>query len=50
MGWSCESKTSLPKYLGTEESDYIYEATRIMMMGAVQRVYNPDVSLNIWSV
>ena len=31
----------LPKYLGTEESDYIYEATRIMMMGAVQRVYNP---------
>ena len=31
----------LPRYLGTEESEYIYEATRIMMMGAVNRVFNP---------
>ena len=31
----------LPRYLGTEESDYVYEATRIMMMGAVERVFNP---------
>lgn len=31
----------LPRYLGTDESDYIFEATRIMMMGAVHRVYNP---------
>lgn len=31
----------LPKYLGAEESDYIFEATRIMMMGAIERVYHP---------
>lgn len=31
----------LPRYLGTDESNYIFEATRIMMMGAVHRVYNP---------
>ena len=31
----------LPRYLGAEESDYIYEATRIMMMGAITRVYHP---------
>lgn len=31
----------IPRYLGAEESDYIYEATRIMMMGAIERVYHP---------
>ena len=31
----------LPRYLGTDESNYIFEATRIMMMGEVHRVYHP---------
>lgn len=31
----------LPRYLGAEESDYVFEATRVMLMGAINRVYNP---------
>lgn len=31
----------LPKYLGTEESDYIFEATRLLMLGAINRVFDP---------
>lgn len=31
----------LPRYLGAEECEYTYEATRIMLMGAISRVFNP---------
>ena len=43
LKWDGKSRLRylLPRYLGTDESDYIFEATRIMMMGAVHRVYNP---------
>ncbi|MFR3835902.1 MAG: VapE domain-containing protein [Eubacterium sp.] len=43
LEWDGKSRLRylLPRYLGTDESDYIFEATRIMMMGAVHRVYNP---------
>lgn len=32
-----------PRYLGIPESDYTYEATRLMMMGAVHRVFYPGI-------
>ena len=32
-----------PRYLGLPESDYTYEATRLMMMGAVHRVFYPGI-------
>ena len=43
LEWDGKSRLRylLPRYLGTDESDYIFEATRIMMMGAVYRVYHP---------
>lgn len=43
LEWDGKSRLRylLPRYLGTDESDYIFEATRIMMMGAVHRVYHP---------
>lgn len=43
LEWDGKSRLRylLLRYLGTDESDYIFEATRIMMMGAVHRVYNP---------
>lgn len=31
----------MPRYLGAEESDYTYEATRLMMLGAINRVFTP---------
>lgn len=31
----------LPKYLGAEKSDYTTEATKITMLGAIERVHNP---------
>lgn len=30
-----------PRYLGSEQSDYVYEATKLMMLGAISRVYTP---------
>ena len=43
LEWDGKSRLRylLPRYLGTDESYYIFEATRIMMMGAVYRVYHP---------
>lgn len=32
-----------PRYLGIPETDYTYEATRLMMMGAVHRVFYPGI-------
>ena len=32
-----------PRYLGTPETDYTYEATRLMMMGAAHRVFYPGI-------
>ena len=31
----------LPRYLGADECEYTYEATRIMLMGAISRVFHP---------
>lgn len=31
----------LPKYLGAERSEYVYEATLLMMLGAICRVFSP---------
>lgn len=31
----------LPRYLGAYECEYTYEATRIMLMGAISRVFHP---------
>ena len=31
----------LPRYLGAEKNEYTYEATRILFMGAISRVFHP---------
>lgn len=31
----------LPRYLGAEESEYVYEATKLIMLGGISRVFNP---------
>ena len=37
----------LPKYLGAEESDYVYEMTKLMMLGAISRVFHPGCKFEI---
>lgn len=34
-------KDLFPKYLGAERSDYVYEATKLMLLGAISRICNP---------
>ena len=34
-------KDLLPRYLGAEKSDYVYAATKLMMLGAINRIYYP---------
>lgn len=35
----------LPRYLGAEESPYVYEMTKLMMLGAINRVFHPGCKL-----
>lgn len=35
-----------PRYLGAEESDYTTEVTRVLLQGAVQRVFNPGIKFD----
>ena len=37
----------LPKYLGAEESDYVYEMTKLMMLGAISRAFRPGCKFEI---
>ena len=37
----------LPKYLGAEESNYVYEVTKLMMLGAISRVFHPGCKFEI---
>lgn len=36
-----------PRYLGAEESDYVYEITKLMMLGAISRVFKPGCKFEI---
>ena len=37
----------LPRYLGAEESPYVYEMTKLMMLGAINRVFHPGCKFEI---
>ncbi len=36
----------LPHYLGAEESDYVYECTKLFLMGAITRVMHPGAKFD----
>lgn len=40
-------KDLFPKYLGAERSAYTTEVTRLLLSGAIQRVYNPGVKFDV---
>ena len=42
-------RSLLPEYLGAEDSDYTYQVMRLWMLGAVSRVYKPEINLIIQS-
>ena len=42
-----EIRHLLPKYLGAEESDYVYEMTKLMMLGAISRAFRPGCKFEI---
>jgi predicted P-loop ATPase len=37
----------LPRYLGADETEYVYEATKLMMLGAISRVFEPGCKFEI---
>ena len=37
----------IPRYLGAEESPYVYEMTKLMMLGAINRVFHPGCKFEI---
>ena len=49
LEWDGESRIGkfLPKFVGADECEYTYEATKIMLMAAISRLYTPGIKFDM---
>lgn len=49
LKWDGKSRIDefLPKYVGADECEYTYEATKLILMAAISRIYTPGVKFDM---